>query len=73
MITNATKISVVKYEVFDAEVIALTDRAALLEISGCESWVPLSVIYEDDANDLSVGYSTEVRIAKWFATKEGLL
>ena len=60
-----------EYEEFtEVEIIASTDKAALLRIHGEDQWVPWSLIGADSIErDGDVG---TVFIAKWFAEREGL-
>lgn len=54
----------------DAEVIAATERAVLVELDGEERWFPRAVLRDGDAADK--GDVIEVELEAWFASKEGL-
>lgn len=49
-----------------------TDDALLFEIDGDRTWVPRSVIEDDDSIDIGT-VDIEVNVKTWFAKKEGLV
>lgn len=54
----------------DAEVIAVTDRAVLVELDGEERWFPRAVLRDGD--DAGRGDTITLEVESWFASKEGL-
>lgn len=53
-------------------VVRMTSKAILIhfEDEGCDKWVPMSVIHEDDLAELCEGWVGEINVAKWFYDKE---
>lgn len=61
-----------KYNAHVGTVVALTDKAALLDFTHSKLWVPFSQIFEDDLAGIDVGVVQEFNISAWFCNKEGL-
>lgn len=57
----------------EGTVLRMTGKALLLAHGDEEeTWVPFSVVFEDDLEGLAEGDKVELNIAEWFCHKEGL-
>lgn len=62
------------YEAVEVTVMNMTGKAVLCRLEEDEDkrevWVPMSVIFEDDLADLTIGLVAEINVAQWFYRKE---
>jgi len=63
----------VNYSPVEVVIVAITDRAVLINDGTSETWVPKSLIDEDDVDDLVQGSYQEINVQDWFLEKEGIL
>ena len=60
-----------QYAEFEAECVAETAQALLVEIDGKKYWVPKSVVRDDSTVQAQDDDGTLI-IEEWFATKQGI-